>query len=289
MKIQIFSALAAAAMLLLGCTEKDSQRQDPVIPEESGLPELPADPQPDNLSFDHRIMLLQHTGTYCPNCPRLMSSLKQVAEDKNYSDRYHHVASHSYNEEGDAAYSSAAANISQAFCSGYYPELTFNLTKESTGTSIEPAVIKSKIDELHKESADVGIAAAAAFGNGSMNVNVEIKAAKENLYRIAVWVLEDGIESEQEGASEAWQHTHNNAVRAMAGESLNLRIYGIKTGTLQAGSKHSHGFNIKIEDDWKPEKCKALIIVNAADNDGKYDLVNCAVCPIGSSITYDYK
>ena len=116
-----------------------------------------------------------------------------------------------------------------------------------------------------------------------------IKAAKENLYRIAVWVLEDGIESEQEGASEAWQHTHNNAVRAMAGESLNLRIYGIKTGTLQAGSKHSHGFHIKMEDDWKPEKCKALIIVNAADKDGKYDLVNCAVCPIGSSITYDYQ
>ena len=40
-----------------------------------------ADPQEGSTSFQHRIMLLQHTGTYCPNCPTLMSSLKEVAEE----------------------------------------------------------------------------------------------------------------------------------------------------------------------------------------------------------------
>ena len=35
--------------------------------------------------------------------------------------------------------------------------------------------------------------------------------------------------------------------------------------------------------------CKALIIVNAADQEGKYDVANCIICPAGESVTYDYK
>ena len=288
MKIQIFSALAAAAMLLLGCTEKDSQRQDPVIPEESGLPELPADPQPDNLSFDHRIMLLQHTGTYCPNCPRLMSSLKLVAEDKNYSDRYHHVASHSYNEEGDAAYSSAAANISQAFCSGYYPELTFNLTKENTGTSTDPETIKAHTDALHKETADAGITAVSRRNGSTLSIKAGIKAAKAGTYRIAAWVLEDGIRSKQEGASEDWQNTHNNAVRIMAGKTLNMKIYGEKLDPMAAGETAQAEFTVEMDPSWDADNCKVFVLVNAAGTDGRYDLANCAICPLDGSVEYQY-
>lgn len=287
MKLKLLTLLTAAAVVFFSC-DRNRLVPDNIEPDLSGSPELPADPQPDNTSFSHRIMLLQHTGTYCPNCPNLMTSLKEVAQDNGYSGRYVHVASHSYNEDGDEAYSDAAAKISQAFCSGYYPELTFNLTNESTGTSISAETIKSRIDALHKDHADVGISAATEVKDGNIYVHTEIKAAKENIYRIAVWVLEDGIESEQMGATADWQHTHNNALRAMAGESLNLRIYGMKLDRMGPGDKKSHCFVIKLEDGWDPEKCKALILVNAADQEGKYDVANCVVCPAGESVTYDY-
>ena len=289
MKRRILTLLTAAAAVFAACNSNNTLEPDNIEPDLSGIPELPADPQPDNTNFSHRIMLLQHTGTYCPNCPNLMTSLKEVAQDNRYNDRYVHVASHSYNQEGDAAYSDAAAKLSQAFCSGYYPELTFNLTTENTGTSISPETIKSYIDALHKENADVGISAAADVQNGNMYVNTEIKVAKENIYRIAVWVLEDGIESEQDGATADWQHIHNNALRKMAGESLNLRIYGTKLDRMVSGDKKSKGFTIKLDEGWDPEKCKALIIVNAADQEGKYDVANCIICPAGESVTYDYK
>lgn len=289
MKRRILTLLTAAAAVFAACNSNNTLEPDNIEPDLSGIPELPADPQPDNTNFSHRIMLLQHTGTYCPNCPNLMTSLKEVAQDNRYNDRYVHVASHSYNQEGDAAYSDAAAKLSQAFCSGYYPELTFNLTTENTGTSISAETIKSYIDALHKENADVGISAAADVQNGNMYVNTEIKVAKENIYRIAVWVLEDGIESEQDGATADWQHIHNNALRTMAGESLNLRIYGTKLDRMVSGDKKSKGFTIKLDEGWDPEKCKALIIVNAADQEGKYDVANCIICPAGESVTYDYK
>ena len=199
------------------------------------------------------------------------------------------MAAHSYNEDGDPAYSTVAANLSQAFCSGYYPELTFNLTKENTGTSLSVETIKRCIDGLHQETADAGIAAAVALTGNSLGINVQIKAAKDNQYRIAAWLLEDGIRGKQEGAYEDWMSTHENAVRAMAGSSLNLRIYGEKVGALTAGQTAEKTFVIDLDESWKAENCKVLVVVNAAGKDGRYDLVNCALCPIGGSVNYQYK
>jgi hypothetical protein len=114
-----------------------------------------------------------------------MTSLKALSEMDEYTSKYQHVAAHSYNEDGDPAYSQAAANLSQAFCSGYYPELTFNLTKENTGTSLAVNTITGIIDQLHKDAADVGIAAATGLSGNAIGVNVQIKAAKAGQYRIA--------------------------------------------------------------------------------------------------------
>lgn len=287
MKRNILTTLAAVLLLATACTEKPAD-----VPEtpsgEVVIPELPKDTDPANTSFSHRIVLLQHTGTHCPNCPALMASLKILAEDKSYVDKYHHVAAHSYNEEGDPAYSTAAANLSQAFCSGYYPELTFNLTKENTGTSLSVETIKNCIDELHQETADVGISAAAVLTGNSLGVNVQVKAAKDNQYRVAVWVLEDGIRGKQEGAYEDWMSTHGNAIRTMAGTSLNLRIYGEKVGALSAGQTAEKSFVIEFDESWEKENCKVLVVVNAAQKDGRYDLANCALCPIGGSVNYKY-
>ena len=278
---------AVCCAVMVSCTEK---QEEPEIPAgDVNVPELPADPEPGNTSFNHRILLLQHTGTYCSNCPNLMTSLKALSEMDEYASKYQHVAAHSYNETGDPAYSQAAANLSQAFCSGYYPELTFNLTKENTGTSLAVRTITGIIDQLHKETADVGIAAAAGLTDNTIGVNVQIKAAKAGQYRVAVWVLEDGIRGKQEGASEDWMNTHNNALRAMAGNTLNMRIYGEKMGELQVGQTTEKSFSVALDETWKVENCKVLVVVNAAGADGRYDLANCILCPIGGVVTYDYK
>ena len=278
---------AVCLAVIVSCTEK---QEEPEIPAgDVTVPELPADPEPGNTSFNHRIMLLQHTGTYCSNCPNLMISLKALSEMDEYVSKYQHVAAHSYNETGDPAYSQAAASLSQAFCSGYYPELTFNLTKENTGTSLAVSTITGIIDQLHKETADVGIAAAAGLADNTIGVNVQIKAAKAGQYRIAVWVLEDGIRGKQEGASEDWMNTHGNALRAMAGNTLNMRIYGEKMGELQVGQTAEKSFSVALDQAWKAENCKVLVVVNAAGTDGRYDLANCALCPIGGVVAYDYK
>ena len=284
--LRIWAAALIALTFIAGC-EKPDNGPDTPGPDGNITLEIPADPQPQSTDFSHRIMLLQHTGTACPNCPRLMTSLREIAADPAYAAKYQHVASHSYNTD-DPAWSEAAKKISDAFCKAY-PELTFNLSGETTGDDTSVATIKRYIDQLYKESADAGIAAAAQVNGNTLSVKVQVKAATENSYRVAAWILEDDIKAQQSsnGALEEWMHTHENALRAFSGSSLNLGIYGEKLGTLKAGETAEKDLTIELQKDWKVENCKVFILVNSS-KDGKFDVANCTVCPIGGNIAYQY-
>lgn len=284
--LRILAAALIALTFIAGC-EKPDNGPDTPGPDGNITLELPADPQPQSTDFSHRIMLLQHTGTACPNCPRLMTSLREIAADPAYAAKYQHVASHSYNTD-DPAWSEAAKKISDAFCKAY-PELTFNLSGETTGDDTSVSTIKRYIDQLYKDSADAGIAAAAQVNGNTLSVKVQIKAATENSYRVAAWILEDDIKAQQSsnGALEEWMHTHENALRAFSGSSLNLGIYGEKLGTLKAGETAEKDLTIELQKDWKVENCKVFILVNSS-KDGKFDVANCTICPIGSNIAYQY-
>jgi len=259
-----------------------------VITAFNDLPELPADPQEDNVSFSHRMLLIQHTGATCVNCPRMMESLKKLSEDEDYSSLYHHVASHSYNGgEADDAYSEAARNVSMAYnTSGLYPMLTYNLTTVATGTDLSE--IKAQIDAFRKDRADVGIAASAKVSGNDVLVNVEVKAARENDYRVAAWLLEDGIYSLQAGMSESWHNTHDNALRYAAGAVSQFSFVGEKLGRLSESEKAGKVFSIPMDDAWKAENCEVLVFVTSADENGNYDIANCVLCPVGEAVTYDY-
>lgn len=251
----------------------------------AGIPDLPADSDSENLSFRHRMMLLQHTGTDCPNCPRMMEILKTLADDEYYSSLYHHVASHSYNSS-DPAYSSAAVTVSRTLNTlGYYPWLTFNLTQEYAHDSV---TIETRLDELHKESADAGIAAAASLVDGSILVRVGVKSAQTKNYRVAVWVLEDNISGRQSGASASWQNVHSNCLREMYGDEKNNRIYGTGVGEVAAGESIEYIAAIKTQDKWNTDNCKVMVIVSGKNEFDILDLLNCVVCPLGGSVAYEY-
>ena len=289
MKHNIFSIIAFIFLFIAtGCGKEPTPGNNDTGNQNTNLNiELPADPQPQSTDFSHRIMLLQHTGTACPNCPRLMTSLREIAADPAYAAKYQHVASHSYNTD-DPAWSEAAKKISDAFCKAY-PELTFNLSGETTGDDTSVATIKRYIDQLYKESADAGIAAAAQVNGNTLSVKVQVKAATENSYRVAAWILEDDIKAQQSsnGALEEWMHTHENALRAFSGSSLNLGIYGEKLGTLKAGETAEKDLTIEIQKDWNVENCKVFILVNSS-KDGKFDIANCTICQIGGNVAYQY-
>lgn len=255
----------------------------------AGIADIPADPAPESTDFHHRIMLLQHTGTGCSACPFMMNTLKSLSEDEAYVDRYNHVASHSYTyteQFPDYAHSSAADELSRHLSIMYYPWLTFNLT-EVYEDNLED--IKKRIDVLHKPTADVGIALSASSADGAVYANIAVKAAKSGKYRLAVWLLEDGVFAKQNKKTAIWQDTHNNALRAMVGENKIERIYGKSIGTIEAGKTYENIVAVdELDDEWMVEACEIMVLVTAENENGDYDVVNTAVCTVGESHAIEY-
>lgn len=240
---------------------------------------LPA--EEDRMDFNHRMLLLQHTGTECPNCPRLMTQLRYLSDDQSYNTKYHHVASHSYNAS-DPAYTSDATSLSKNFNVSVYPWLTYDLT---TSYELDFDNIRTSIDKMHKGSSSAGIAAVVDCDENGVYANVRLKAGKAGKYRLAAWLLEDNIRAAQSGADASWQNVHENCLRSMYGENKTERIYGKNLGEFKAGESKSFLVAFDLESGWKGENCKVIFLAVNADN---YEMLNCAVCPMGESVGYEY-
>lgn len=246
-----------------------------------GAKPVPEDADPSGKVFRHRMLLLQHTGTECPNCPKLMTQLRYLSEDEQYNGLYHHVASHSYNNS-DPAYTSAAATLSKNFEVEYYPWLTYNLTSTA---EMDYDKIRTTIDKLSEESAVAGMSAAVSLSGSYICANVSLKAGKAGKYRLAAWLLEDNIRSAQSGADAQWQNVHENCLRVMAGSNKTECIYGKNLGDFEAGESKDMLLAFDLEDQWKGQNCKVLFIAVDADT---YELITCTACPVDGTINYEY-
>ena len=249
------------------------------------VPALPEDAKPENTEFKHRILLVDHTGTECGYCPRMMTALKEVAETGDYHSKYYEAIAHTY-KQTDPASSSAAFAVSGHFNINDYPTLTYNFY-HSTQSSYNPEHIKNQIDALWKEYAEVSVAASTSLATKSVVVNTEIKAAVAGEYSINAWLLEDGIEAKQTNATEDWMNIHNNAIRNAA---TTEPLTGYELGTIEAGKSVEQVLSLDITSAaWNRDNLKVMLIVSKKNDKGKFDVANVAVCPLNESITYDYK
>ena len=250
------------------------------------IPALPKDAEPANTVFNHRILLVDHTGNTCGACPQMMKALKTVSETGDYHSKYYEAMAHTYSN-GDPAFSGAASMVSNHHGVSSYPTLTYNFY-HTTQSSYNDAHIMGQIDALWKaEGADAGIAAAAALATSSVIVNTEVKAAVANDYRITAWLLEDGIYAKQTNATEEWMNTHDNAIRQRVSSD---DISGVSLGTLAAGETASTALTLNIVGNkWNRDNLKVMVIVSAKNAKGQFEVANVAICPMNDVVTYDYK
>ena len=250
------------------------------------IPALPEDAQPANTSFNHRILLVDHTGNTCGYCPQMMKALKTVSETGDYHSKYYEAMAHTYSN-GDPAFSGAASMVSNHHGVNSYPTLTYNFY-HTTQSSYNDAHIMGQIDALWKaEGADAGIAAASTLASSSVIVNTEVKAAVANDYRITAWLLEDGIYAKQTNATEEWMNTHDNAIRQRVSSD---DISGVDLGTLAAGETKSTALTLNIVGNkWNRDNLKVMVIVSAKNAKGQFEVANVVICPMNDVVTYDYK
>ena len=67
-------------------------------------------------------------------------------------------------------------------------------------------------------------------------------------------------------------------------------ITGVDLGNIAAGEKRATAVTLKISrTDWVRDNMKVLVITSAKNAKGKFEVANVAICPIGGSVTYEYK
>ena len=257
------------------------------------MPGVPADPEPENLAFNHRVVLIDHTGVGCGYCPAATDQLRNLAKTQ-WHKHYNEVTCHAGSFSGGDPANSAAANALNQFQNslhgGSKPVICFNFYTKSNGygTTAMQAVLEEKVN---KNGADVGIAMAVEGDNTNIYCAAQVKAKESKEYKVVAWLLESNIYSpNQSSATQDYHKIYNFALRNISGEYSKANVAGESIGVLEEGQTYDCAFTLPIvSSKWNWENMGVLVIVSAKDSNNRWDVVNSAYCSLeDKSKAYEY-
>lgn len=231
-----------------------------------------------DVAFNRHAAVLEFTGTWCAMCPSGYLHLKYLIEDYWSHDVVHILAFHDSTSD-DPMGIKLTNTIFNKFSLGGFPGFVVDMRDATTEkVEIEHMIIRS----FEKYPATCGIKLTSSCSGGNGRVEAELYAAKSGTYRLAVYILEDGIVYPQNNnGSYDNKYVHNHVVR-----SLVSSIYeGDRVGDIKAGQKATKGYDFTLNSGWNADKCTICALV--IDSNGY--VTNAAVCPINGSVNYDYK
>lgn len=255
---------------------------------------MPADPEPDRYEgFVKRVLLLQATGTWCGWCPAVMASIKEY--NNSFSDG---MAVFAAAHNRDAMSNNFADKVIQWLSVSGFPTLNINLVPGETVSCYTNGsdVVTANVDAIRKvvetytaKDAKSAIAAVVRADKASNKVEVEakIKIAEGGSYRVAAWLLEDGIlDNSQQNYTDLTDDfsTHNNVLR----QSSASLAFGDKLGdSLPAGSTEDYSCSFTLSSE-KMDNCRVVIMVTAPEG-GVFAVDNVVMCPLNDKVGFEYK
>ena len=258
------------------------------------LPEIPEDIDPENLAFNHRVVVIDHTGVGCPNCPLMTDNLHAIAQT-DWHKHYNEVTCHAGGyASGDPANSAAANALNQMQKPNGYPILKINFNTaivENYQTSYFVTYMQETLKKcVKKDGADVGIALAVEGDASNTYCSAQVKVNVAQEYKAVAWLLESNIYSpNQAGASKAEHKIYNFALRNISGEYSKNNVSGESIGVLEQGEMKDLAFTLPITSTkWNWENMGVLVIVSAKNATGQWEVANSAYCELGEAKGYEY-
>ena len=217
--------------------------------------------------FFRRSLVLDFTGTWCVNCPKMEAAIEETMEAR--PGRVIPVSVHCMSV--DPMYVKPLSDdLAGRFGVKAYPSAVVDLDPESLITTSSPELLQSHIDRiLETRGPAAGVRVKSTLDNGNYSLTAEMKAVRNGDYTLALLVLEDGIVAVQTGGTT--DYIHNNILRSWAeGEPLN----GLKEGDMATCS-----FSGTLS-----AKSRFVVIIL---RDGLVD--NVVGCAAGSSVDWQYE
>ena len=255
------------------------------------VPVVPADPQPENFTFNHRAVVIDQTGVNCGYCPNATDQLKTL-ENTEWHQYYNEVTCHAGSYAGGDPGNSAAANALNQFQSSMisgYPCILVNFYGKPNGYGYND-IIKVLQPYVQKDGVDVGISLAVTGDESCVYAAAQVKSGVAQEYKITAWLLESNIYSpNQAGATKDYHKIYNNALRNMSHEYSKTNVQG-DSHTFEANEVKDLAFELEmISNKWKLENMSVLVIVSAKDANGRWEVANSAVCKINEAKEFEYE
>ena len=255
------------------------------------VPVVPADPQPENFTFNHRGLVIDQTGVNCGYCPGATDQLKTL-ENTEWHQYYNEVTCHAGSYAGGDPGNSAAANALNQFQSSMisgYPCILVNFYGKPSSYGYTD-IIKVLQNYVQKDGVDVGISLAVTGDESCVYAAAQVKSGVAQEYKITAWLLESNIYSpNQAGATKDYHKIYNNALRNMSHEYSKTNVQG-DSYTFEANEVKDVAFELEmISNKWKLENMSVLVVVSAKDANGRWEVANSAVCKINEAKEFEYE
>ena len=255
------------------------------------VPVVPADPQPENFTFNHRAVVIDQTGVncgYCPNATDQLKTLENTEWHKYYNEVTCHAGSYAGGDPGNSAAANALNQFQSSMISGY-PCILVNFYGKPNGYGYND-IIKVLQPYVQKDGVDVGISLAVTGDESCVYAAAQVKSGVAQEYKVTAWLLESNIYSpNQAGATKDYHKIYNNALRNMSHEYSKTNVQG-DSYTFEANEVKDVAFELEmISNKWKLENMSVLVIVSAKDANGRWEVANSAVCKINKAKEFEYE
>lgn len=235
--------------------------------------------------YNRHSAVFEFTGAWCSFCPTGYRFLQYLIEDYYSTDTVHVLAFHDSTGGNDPMGIPLTNTILNHFQSQFNVNLDFPafVVDMREGTS-DRSSLEGMLERTFKNyPATCGIRLEnSCTADGKLSIKAELCASASDTYRIALYLLEDGIVAKQvDNGLTKENYVHNHVVRTM----ISSLYEGDRVGTLAAGESKSASYSLTLDSGWKAENCSVCALVI----DGNGYVNNAAVCSLNGVTDFDYQ
>lgn len=250
--------------------------------------------------YVRKVCLMEFTGQWCSLCPeggRALSSILDLQYNTGGKHPVYVLALHGDSGGADNLALNVTREIANTFGNPGFPAYLIDLRvvgplnkeREKLYTALNECLGYTERDEEGhkiqippKYPAHCGVAVKSVYDptSGKASVSVKIASEKTGQYRLALWVVEDGIKGPQkDGSKEIEDYIHNHVARRLVSASYK----GDPMGEIASGAEQTKSYEIPVDAAWNLDKTQLYTL--AIDDQGYVN--NMAVCAFANGDT-DY-
>ncbi len=275
----LFTATAAGTYTFTASYDGKSSNTVKVTAKEAE----PVGPVP---TFKRHLCIMEFTGTWCSFCPEGYKMIYRMLTLNNpeWEEFSHIIALHDSDEYSEPL-QSVQTDIFSTFSLGGYPaaliDLRDGVSLTSGNSSLLEAALMRSFDEY---PAHCGAAVKSVYdeATGTAEITARVKSGETGNYRLAIFIIEEGIIGEQkDGGLNLDNYHHHHVARQMLSKSWK----GDALGEIVAGKEVSKSYTLTVDTKWVVDE--TYVYALAIDANGQIN--NVAVCAMnGGDTDYDY-